>query len=358
MAGPFGELSAKACHPCLIRRVPPAAGADSSASRATTRIVSSPAMVPTTSGSPERSIALARNCAAPGGVRSTARLPLASAPVSSSRSSRISRAGRLLGRRAAAGGRPPGSGSAPLTLTAPSSSRSRDSVAWVTCTPSAASSSASSVCDRTACVPDQLVDRACRAARVSGPVTRRSASTSQASSAFCACSRFSAWSKTALCGAVHHLVGDLLAAVRGQAVQHDRVGAAAASSALLIWYGRNGVIRSRPSSSWPIDVQVSVAITSAPSTRLERVAQHRRPSRRSTRRSRRPGPRRPDPGRSPTGRRPARACPAVAPAEQVRVRHVVRRVADVGQRPAGGARRAAPGWSAGRRATGTGGSRR
>ena len=62
-------------------------------SRATTRIVSSPAIVPTTSGRPERSSALARNCAAPGGVRSTTRLPLESAPVSSSRSSRCRRAG-------------------------------------------------------------------------------------------------------------------------------------------------------------------------------------------------------------------------------------------------------------------------
>ena len=64
-----------------------------SACRATTRIVSSPAMVPTTSGRPDRSSALARNWAAPGGVRSTTRLPLASAPVSSSRSSRRSRSG-------------------------------------------------------------------------------------------------------------------------------------------------------------------------------------------------------------------------------------------------------------------------
>ncbi len=43
-------------------------------SRATTRIVSSPAIVPMTSARLARSIALARNCAAPGGVRSTARL--------------------------------------------------------------------------------------------------------------------------------------------------------------------------------------------------------------------------------------------------------------------------------------------
>src|SRR5205823_1317789 len=61
--------------------------------RATTRMVSSPAIVPTTSGRPDRSSALARNCAAPGGVRNTTRLPLASTPVSSSRSRRTSRAG-------------------------------------------------------------------------------------------------------------------------------------------------------------------------------------------------------------------------------------------------------------------------
>ena len=57
-------------------------------SRATTKMVSSPAIVPTTYGRAARSIALARYWAAPGGVRSTARLPLASVDVSRSPSSR------------------------------------------------------------------------------------------------------------------------------------------------------------------------------------------------------------------------------------------------------------------------------
>ena len=45
-------------------------------------------MVPTTYGSAARSMALARYCAAPGGVRSTARLPLASVDTNSSPSRR------------------------------------------------------------------------------------------------------------------------------------------------------------------------------------------------------------------------------------------------------------------------------
>ena len=101
--------------------------------------------------------AQARNCAAPGGVRSTTRLPLASALSSSSRdrpgqrASRQSRraAGRrrtrrqrLAGRRAprprpgyVTGARRPAAVRAAQPCTAPSSSRSRDSVAWVTWTP-------------------------------------------------------------------------------------------------------------------------------------------------------------------------------------------------------------------------------
>ena len=60
-------------------------------SRAMTMTVSSPAMVPMASCSAARSIALARNCAAPGGVRSTIRLPEPSAETSSSASSLASR---------------------------------------------------------------------------------------------------------------------------------------------------------------------------------------------------------------------------------------------------------------------------
>ena len=62
-------------------------------SRAMTRMVSSPATVPSTSGRPARSSALARKFAAPGGVRRTTRLALASAETSSSPSSRASRCG-------------------------------------------------------------------------------------------------------------------------------------------------------------------------------------------------------------------------------------------------------------------------
>ena len=66
---------------------------------------------------------------------------------------------------------------------------------------------------------------------------------------------------------VEHLVGDLPAAVRRQAVQHDRVvGRRGRAAAALTWYGRNGPTRSSPSFSCPIDVQVSVTTTSAPST--------------------------------------------------------------------------------------------
>ena len=54
--------------------------------------------------------------------------------------------------------------------------------------------------------------------------------------AFWACSRFSAWSSTTLLGPVEHGVGDLLAAVRGQAVHDQRRGLAAKRSKVsLTW---------------------------------------------------------------------------------------------------------------------------
>ena len=42
-------------------------------------------------------------------------------------------------------------------------------------------------------------------------------------SAFCTCSRFSAWFQTRDLGALDHAVGDLLPAVGGEAVQKDGV---------------------------------------------------------------------------------------------------------------------------------------
>ena len=168
--------------PFLVYGLPTRAGVAASAapgpvaaagSRATTTIVSSPAIVPMISGRPDRSNALARNCAAPGGVRSTTRLPLASAPVSSSRSSRLSRSGACSAVRC---GPWPSSGmtyaaaepSVPRTFTAPSSSRSRESVAWVVVSPSAASSSPSSPCERTARSRISATMRAWRAVLDSG----------------------------------------------------------------------------------------------------------------------------------------------------------------------------------------------
>ena len=54
-------------------------------------------------------------------------------------------------------------------------------------------------------------------------------------------------------------------------MQHNGFRCARASSAALIWNGRNGPTRSSPSFSWPIDVQVSVTSTSAPSAAARRV---------------------------------------------------------------------------------------
>src|SRR6478672_3888237 len=56
--------------------------------------------------------------------------------------------------------------SAPRSFTAPSSSRSRDSVAWVTSMPSSASIAASSLWLRTECDDTSAMMRACRPTRV------------------------------------------------------------------------------------------------------------------------------------------------------------------------------------------------
>ena len=107
-----------------------------------TRMVSSPAMVPTTSSSAARSMALARNWAAPGGCAAPRDCPASAETINSASSRRA----RLCRPHAAHGAAVLGNDvhrapeSAPRTFTAPSSSRSRDRVAWVTSIPSAASS--------------------------------------------------------------------------------------------------------------------------------------------------------------------------------------------------------------------------
>ena len=86
-----------------------------------------------------------------------------------------------------------------------------------------ASSSASSVCERTSCAVEQLDDPLLpgalgRAGSGAGVLIELVAPAARSSSAFCACSRFSASSQTTLLRAVDDLGGDLLAAVGRQAV--------------------------------------------------------------------------------------------------------------------------------------------
>ena len=61
---------------------------------------------------------------------------------------------------------------------------------------------------------------------------------SHSSSAFCAWRRFSAWSQIALAVPVEDLGGDLLAGVRGQAVQRDRAGRRAVEQRVVDPVGR------------------------------------------------------------------------------------------------------------------------
>ena len=89
-------------------------------------------------------------------------------------------------------------------------------------------------------------------------------SSSHTSSAFCACSRFSASSHTALCGP--SMTSSVISCPRcaGRQCSTTASESARLDSAALTWNGRNGPTRSSPSFSCPIDVQVSVTSTSAP----------------------------------------------------------------------------------------------
>src|SRR5205085_8505558 len=118
---------------------------------ATTRTVSSPATVPRMSGSPARSTAEPTTWAEPGGVRSTTRFIECETSTTQSPSTRF-RCSSGARRSLAASGMtytrsPPGR----RAFTAPISSRSRDTVAWVATTPSAASRSTTWAWLDTAC---------------------------------------------------------------------------------------------------------------------------------------------------------------------------------------------------------------
>ena len=146
-------------------------------------------------------------------------------------------------------------------------------MACVTATPLAGSSSASSVwrvhpAGASSRIHDRglaggLRGRAAGACGRVGPADRRpvdlKASSSQVSSAFWACSRFSAWSHTADCGPSMTLAAISSPRCAGQAVQDDGVSRGG--------HGQGGLVErvrledQRPLSapaSWPIDAQTSV----------------------------------------------------------------------------------------------------
>ena len=189
----------------------------------TTMMVSSPAMVPSTPSRPAWSRADARKFAAPGGVRRTTRLAECSAETSSSWQRGCSRVDPLLAvrrgaHRAVAALARHGVHEV-LADAAPARRRRRrgraTSVAWVTSMPSVGE------------VVEQLGLRAHRGRRedLDDPLLAGGArggdghraspasccSTSQDSSAFCACSRFSASCQTSDAGPSMHLGVDLVA---------------------------------------------------------------------------------------------------------------------------------------------------
>ena len=179
---------------------------------------------------------------------------------------------------------------------------------------------------RAACTDRRSGSRAGRRTRGAAPRRRRSDAPSEpsgpaqarprshSSSAFCVCSRFSAWSHTTECGPVDHLVGDLLAAVRRQAVHHDRRPARRSTSFCVELVGREhqralvglGLLpHARP--------HVGVQDVGAASTASIGSCSDRRRSRRSRRRSPRRAARPAGSARTRAGS-PTRTCiPAFAP---------------------------------------------
>ncbi len=107
------------------------------------------------------------------------------------------------------------------------------------------------------------------------PISRPASSgaSSVSTTAFWACSRFSAWSNTRAVRPIHHLVRYLIPAVGGQAVQHVMVPGGVGKQP-----GLHLEIPEIPrplllSSSWPMLAQTSVYMKSASSHRLDRVMQ-------------------------------------------------------------------------------------
>ena len=195
--GPFGCRTAGARRPRRCAAAP----------AVTTMMVSSPAMVPSTPSSPAWSSAEARKFAAPGGVRRMTRLAECSAETSSSWQRACSRVPRSSPSGAARTVRsPPSPGTAytrflpTRTRSAPTSTRSRESVAWVTSMPSVGEVveqlGLGAHRGRREDLDDPLLPGGARGGDGHRASPVACCSTSHDSSAFCACSRFSASCQT------------------------------------------------------------------------------------------------------------------------------------------------------------------
>ena len=200
----------------------------------TTMMVSSPAMVPRTPSSPAWSSAEARKLRGPGGVRRTTRLAEWSAETSSSWQRAWSRVTRSSPSAAARTVRsPPSPGTAytrffpTRTRSAPTSTRSRDSVAWVTSMPSVGEVveqlGLRAHGGRREDLDDPLLARGARGGDGHRASPAACCSTSHESRAFCACRRFSACCHTSDGRAVDDLGVDLDAPVGGQAVEEHGI---------------------------------------------------------------------------------------------------------------------------------------
>jgi len=139
----------------VTRRCPPR-------SLTATNIVSSPAMVPTTSDHARRSIATATRFASPGAVCTTTRISPAVSQDKTPSAIRCSSGSATLRR-------PGARRYAPSTFARPSTAMSRLTEDWVTSQPSAASMSASSSCVCTARVLMSSRMRRCRFLRSAVP---------------------------------------------------------------------------------------------------------------------------------------------------------------------------------------------